>query len=170
MNSERYTQRAQGMIQSAQLLALREGHQRITPEHLTKVLLDDEQGLCRQLSDQAAPKKNAGQHLQTLIQEALDKQPKVSGGGAGQVYLAPEVAQVFETAEKAADKTNDRFVTAEMLFLALSMVEPTKSLFAKAGLLSEPLNQAIQAMRKGHKADSASAEDTYDALNRYARD
>jgi ATP-dependent Clp protease ATP-binding subunit ClpB len=170
MNTERYTQRAQGMIQSSQMLALREGHQRITPEHLAKVLLDDEQGLCRQLCEKAAPGKQAGQHLGSLIQEALSKQPKVSGGGAGQAYLAPEIAQVFETAEKAADKANDRFVTAETLFLALSMVEPTKNLFSKAGILPDLINQAIQALRKGHKADSASAEDAYDALNRYARD
>ncbi|MCE3230761.1 MAG: ATPase [Alphaproteobacteria bacterium] len=170
MNNERYTQRAQGMIQSAQMLALREGHQRITPEHLAKVLLDDDQGLCRQLCEKASPGKQAGQHLESLIQEALSKQPKVSGGGAGQAYLAPEIAQVFEMAEKAADKANDRFVTAETLFLALSMVEPTKSFFSKAGILPDLINQAIQALRKGHKADSASAEDSYDALNRYARD
>jgi ATP-dependent Clp protease ATP-binding subunit ClpB len=174
MNNERYTQRAQGMIQSAQMLALREGHQRITPEHIAKVLLDDEQGLCRQLSDQAAAGSKAegsaaGSHLQALIQEALDKQTKITGSGAGQVYLAPEVAQVFEAAEKAADKANDRFVTVEFLFLALSMVEPTKTLFSKAGVTPTALGQAIQALRKGRKADSATAEDTYDALNRYAR-
>jgi ATP-dependent Clp protease ATP-binding subunit ClpB len=170
MNTERYTQRAQGMIQSAQMLALREGHQRLTPEHIAKVLLDDEQGLCRQLADQSTPQQPSGQQLQHLIEESLGKQTKVSGSGAGQIYLAPEVAQVFETAEKAADKAGDRFVTAELLFLALSMVEPTKGLFAKAGIKSESLNQAIQQMRKGRKADSASAEDTYDALKRYARD
>ena len=131
MNNERYTQRAQGMIQSAQMLALREGHQRITPEHIAKVLLDDEQGLCRQLADQAAGEKpegsTAGSRLQHLIQDALGKQVKVTGSGSGQVYLAPEIAQVFETAEKVADKASDQFVTAETLFLALSMVEPTKT-------------------------------------------
>jgi len=173
MNNERYTQRAQGMIQSAQMLALREGHQRLIPEHIAKVLLDDEQGLCRQLSNQAAgdskTEKGAGARLQLLIQEALDKQTKVTGSSSGQVYLAPEVAQVFEAAEKSADKASDRFVTAEILFLALSMVEPTKTLFSKAGVTSNALNQAIQNMRKGRKADSANAEDTYDALNRYAR-
>jgi ATP-dependent Clp protease ATP-binding subunit ClpB len=169
MNTERYTQRAQGMIQSAQMLALREGHQRISCEHLAKVLLDDEQGLCRQLCDKATPGNASGQQLQALIEESLSKQIKVTGAGAGQVYLAPEVAQVFETAEKAADKASDRFVTAEMLLLALAMVEPTKSLFSKVGIQPEALNKAIQEMRKGRKADSASAEDTYDALNRYAR-
>jgi len=174
MNNERYTQRAQGMIQSAQMLALREGHQRITPEHIAKVLLNDEQGLCRQLSDQAAGGSkaegdSAGSRLQILIQEALDKQTKITGSGAGQVYMSPEVAQVFEAAEKAADKANDRFVTAEILFLALSMVDPTKTLFSKAGVTPTSLSQAIQTMRKGRKADSANAEDTYDALNRYAR-
>ena len=173
MNNERYTQRAQGMIQSAQMLALREGHQRITPEHLAKVLLDDEQGLCRQLCDQAAGVKtegnSPGSQLQQLIQDALNKQVKITGSGSGQVYLAPEIAQAFETAEKFADKANDQFVTAETLFLALSMVEPTKTLFSKAGVTPTALGEAIQSMRKGRKADSANAEDTYDALNRYAR-
>jgi ATP-dependent Clp protease ATP-binding subunit ClpB len=173
MNNERYTQRAQGMIQSAQMLALREGHQRITPEHIAKVLLDDEQGLCRQLADQAAGEKpegsTAGSRLQQFIQDALNKQVKVTGSGSGQVYLAPEIAQVFETAEKVADKASDQFVTAETLFLALSMVEPTKTLFSKSGVTPTALSQAIQSMRKGRKADSTNAEDTYDALNRYAR-
>lgn len=174
MNTERYTQRAQGMIQSAQMLALKEGHQRLTPEHIAKVLLDDEQGLCRQLSDQAAggskiDGEGGGSKLQGIIQEALDKHPKITGSGSGQVYLAPEVAQVFEAAEKAADKAGDRFVTAEALFLALSMVEPTKTLFSKAGVMPSPLNKAIESIRKGRKADSANAEDTYDALNRYAQ-
>ncbi|MGV8948336.1 MAG: ATP-dependent chaperone ClpB [Candidatus Paracaedibacter sp.] len=173
MNNERYTQRAQGMIQSAQMLALREGHQRITPEHIAKVLLDDEQGLCRQLADQAAGEKpegsTAGSRLQQLIQDALNKQVKVTGSGSGQVYLAPEIAQVFETSEKVADKASDQFVTAETLFLALSMVEPTKTLFSKSGVTPTALSQAIQSMRKGRKADSTNAEDTYDALNRYAR-
>ncbi|MBX9805064.1 MAG: ATP-dependent chaperone ClpB [Alphaproteobacteria bacterium] len=170
MNTERYTQRAQGMIQSAQMLALREGHQRITPEHLAKVLLDDDQGLCGQLCELSAPGKDAAKRLLSFIEESLAKQTKVSGGGSGQVYLAPEVAQVFETAEKAADKASDKFVTAEMLFLALSMVEPTKGLFAKANVTPDTLNQAIESLRKGRKADSASAEDSYDALKRYARD
>ncbi|MBM3468220.1 MAG: ATP-dependent chaperone ClpB [Alphaproteobacteria bacterium] len=174
MNSERYTQRAQGMIQSSQMLALREGHQRLMAEHITKVLLEDEEGLCRQLSEQAAAKekaggKDSGTHLLSLVQEILDKQPKISGAGAGQVYLSPEVAQVFEAAEKAADKMGDRFVTVEILFLALSMVEPTKTLFTKAGITSSSLNKAIADLRKGRKADSSSAEDTYDALKRYAR-
>jgi len=167
---ERYTQRAQGLIQSAQMLALREGHQRLMPEHIAKVLLDDDQGLCAQLIDKASGDgMKKSQALQALIQEALAKQTKISGSGAGQVYLAPEVAKVFETAEKAADKAGDQFVSAEMLLLALVMVEPTKSLFTKTGITPEALNQSIQALRKGRKADSASAEDTYDALNRYAR-
>jgi ATP-dependent Clp protease ATP-binding subunit ClpB len=103
MNMERYTQRAQGMIQSAQMLALREGHQRLTPEHIAKVLLEDDQGLCAQLIDKISGdgiKKS--QALKALVEEILAKQAKVSGSGAGQVYLVPEVAQVFETAEKGS--------------------------------------------------------------------
>lgn len=167
MNIERYTQRAQGMIQSAQMLATREGHQRFCPEHLAKVLLDDGEGLCSQIFQTAGGNV---QQLHTLIQESLDKMTKVTGGGAGQVYLSPELAQVFEQAEKIADKLEDKFVSVEALFLALSMIMPTKKLFKDAGATPESLNQAVTTLRKGRKADTASAEDTYDALKRYARD
>lgn len=169
MQTERYTQRAQGMIQSAQMFALREGHQRFTPEHIAKILLDDEEGLCRQLCDQATSNKQISHTLKVLIQEALEKQTKITGS-SGQLYLSPELAQVFEAAEKAAEKAGDQFITIEMLFFALSTQEPTKSYFVKAGLSSAALNQAIQLLRKGRKADSANAEETYDALKRYARD
>lgn len=167
MNIERYTQRAQGMIQSAQMLAIREGHQRFCPEHLVKILLDDDQGLCSQLFQKAG---GDVQHLQRLIQSSLEKLPKITGGGAGQVYVAPELAQIFDQAEKIADKLGDRFVSVEVLFLSLATGVPTKKIFTEAGISPESLNQAINDMRKGRKADSAGAEDTYDALKRYSRD
>ena len=169
MDFEKYTERARGFIQSAQGLALREGHQKFTPEHLLKVLMDDEEGLAAGLI------KQAGGHAGTILQQteaALAAIPKVSGGGAGQLYLAPELARVFEAAEKAAKKAGDKFVTAERLLLALAIEKGSEAskILERNGATPNVLNEAINAMRKGRTADSASAEQAYDALKRYARD
>jgi ATP-dependent Clp protease ATP-binding subunit ClpB len=168
MDFEKYTERARGFIQSAQSLALREGHQRFSPEHLLKVLLDDEEGLAAGLI------KAAGGDSRLALREteaALKKMPKVSGGGAGQVYLAPEMARVFDQAQKLAEKAGDSYVTAERLLQALAMEasDAAKTLKA-AGVTPQGLNQAINAIRKGRTADTASAEQGYDALKKYARD
>jgi len=168
MDFEKYTERSRGFIQSAQSLALREGHQRFTTEHLLKVLLDDEEGLAAGLI------KAAGGDSRIALREietALKKLPKVSGGGAGQVYLSPELARVFETAEKLAGKAGDSFVSAERLLQALAIEgsEAAKALKA-AGVTPQALNEAINAIRKGRTADTASAEQGYDALKKYARD
>ena len=115
MDIEKYTDRAKGFIQSAQGLALREGHQRFLPEHLLKVLLDDEEGLAANLIQAAGGNaKAAHQAVETLLR----KQPKVEGSGAGQVYLAPETARLFDQAEQVAKKAGDSFVTVERLLLA----------------------------------------------------
>jgi ATP-dependent Clp protease ATP-binding subunit ClpB len=168
MDFEKYTERSRGFIQSAQSLALREGHQRFTPEHLLKVLLDDEEGLAAGLI------KAAGGDSRAALREteaALAKMPKVSGGGAGQVYLAPEMARVFDAAQKLGEKAGDSYVTAERLLQALAMEqsEAAKALKA-AGVTAQGLNQAINAIRKGRTADTASAEQGYDALKKFARD
>jgi ATP-dependent Clp protease ATP-binding subunit ClpB len=168
MDFEKYTERSRGFIQSAQSLALREGHQRFSPEHLLKVLLDDEEGLAAGLI------KAAGGDSRAALREteaALAKLPKVSGGGAGQVYLAPEMARVFDAAQKLAEKASDSYVTAERLLqaLAVEQSEAAKALKA-AGVTAQALNQAINAIRKGRTADTASAEQGYDALKKYARD
>src|SRR3954466_6181127 len=116
MEFEKYTERARGFVQSAQSLALRQGHQRFSPEHLLKVLLDDEEGLAAGLI------KAAGGDSRLALREteaALKKLPKVSGTGAGQVYLAPETARVFETAQKLSEKAGDSYVSAERLLQAL---------------------------------------------------
>ena len=117
MNIEKYTERARGFIQSAQSLALREGHQQFLPEHILKVLLDDPEGLAAGLIDRAGGRSREA-HL--AVETALGKLPKVSGGG-GQLYLAPATARVFDAAEKAAEKAGDSFVTVERLLLALSV-------------------------------------------------
>jgi ATP-dependent Clp protease ATP-binding subunit ClpB len=169
MNFEKYTDRAKGFVQAAQNLALREGHQQFGTDHLLKVLLDDPEGLAAGLVDRAG-----GQSRQALasVEQALAKRPKVSGGGAGQVYLAPELARAFDAAEQIAEKAGDKFVTAERLLLALAMDSAGDAgrALKSAGVTPASLNQAINDIRKGRTADSASAEQAYDALKRYARD
>jgi ATP-dependent Clp protease ATP-binding subunit ClpB len=169
MNFEKYTDRSRGFIQSAQSLATREGHQQFAPEHLLKVLLDDPEGLAAGLIDRSGG--NSRQAL-SAVDAALAKRPKVSGGGAGQVYLDPALARVFETAEKAGEKAGDSFVTVERLLLALALEKNSEAgkILAQAGVTPQNLNAAIEALRKGRTADSASAENAYDALKKYARD
>src|SRR6187401_1158084 len=169
MNFEKYTDRARGFIQSAQSMALREGHQQFAPEHLLKVLLYDPDGLAGGLIH-----RSGGQSRQALqaVEAALARRPKVSGGGAGQIYLDPALARVFDAAEKAGEKAGDSFVTVERLLLALALEKDSEAgkILAKAGVSPQSLNAAINALRKGRTADSASAENAYDALKKYARD
>jgi ATP-dependent Clp protease ATP-binding subunit ClpB len=169
MDFEKYTDRARGFIQSAQSLAMREGHQQFTPEHLLKVLLDDPEGLAAGLIDRSGG--NAREAL-AAVETALGKLPKVSGSGAGQVYLAPGLARVFDTAEQAGKKAGDSYVTVERLLLALTLAKDTEAgkLLARAGVTPQNLNAAIEALRKGRSADTATAENAYDALKKYARD
>src|SRR6187397_162657 len=169
MNFEKYTDRARGFIQSAQSLALREGHQQFAPEHLLKVMLDDPEGLAAGLIH-----RSGGQSRQALqaVDAVLAKRPKVSGGGAGQVYLDPALARVFDAAEKAGEKAGDSFVTVERMLLALAVEKDTEAgkILAQAGVTAQGLNTAINALRKGRTADNATAENAYDALKKYARD
>jgi ATP-dependent Clp protease ATP-binding subunit ClpB len=169
MNFEIYTDRARGFVQSAQSLALREGHQQFSPEHLLKVLLDDSEGLAAGLIRKAGGDPRAAL---AAVDAALAKRPKVSGGGAGQLYMAPELARVFDQAEKIAEKAGDKYVTAERLLLALALEKGTEAakILASAGATPQGLNAAINDLRKGRTADTASAEQGYDALKRYSRD
>ena len=169
MNFENYTERARGFVQSAQALAVREGHQQFTPDHVLKVLLDDPEGLASGLIDRAG-----GRSREALIQTeiALKKMPSVQGTGAGQLYLAPTTARLFDSAEKIAKKAGDSFVTVERLLLALAMDKSSEAgkILANAGVNPQALNGAIEELRKGRTADSASAENQYEALRKYARD
>ena len=169
MDFEKYTERSRGFVQAAQTLALRRGHQRLTPEHLLKTLLDDKEGLAANLIRAAG-----GDPAAALagVDAELDKQPKVEGSGAGQVYLSPELARVFEQAEKIAEKAGDSYVTAERILLALAMADgtPAASVLKRAGVNPQSLNAAINEIRKGRTADTASAEQGYDALKKYTRD
>ncbi|MGO4405788.1 ATP-dependent chaperone ClpB [Bosea sp. RAF48] len=168
MNIEKYTDRAKGFLQAAQTIALREGHQQFTPEHLLKALLDDNEGMAAGLIDRAGGQSRVA--LQ-LVDQALARIPKVSGGSGG-LNLTPGLARVFDTAEKAAEKAGDSFVTVERLLLALAIEKDTEAgkALSKAGVTPQALNAAIEAIRKGRTADSASAEQAYDALKKYARD
>ncbi len=169
MNIEKYTERARGFIQSAQSLAMREGHQQFSALHMLKVLLDDSEGLAGGLIDRSGGNSRA---ILTATEDALNKLPKVSGSGAGQVYLAPELARAFDAAEKAAEKAGDSFVTVERLLLGLTLEKGSDagSILRKGGVTPQNLNAAIEALRKGRTADSATAENAYDALKKYARD
>lgn len=169
MNFEKYTDRAKGFLQSAQGLAIREGHQQFTPEHMLKVLLDDEQGLAAGLIDRAGGR--AKQALEKT-EAALAKLPKVSGSGEGQVNLTSALAKVFDQAQKVADKAGDSYVTVERLLLALAIVKAagTSRILTDAGVNAQSLNAAINDLRQGRTADSASAEESYDALKKYAED
>ncbi|QGG92221.1 ATP-dependent chaperone ClpB [Agrobacterium sp. MA01] len=168
MNIEKYSERVRGFLQSAQTYALSEGHQQFTPEHVLKVLLDDEQGMASSLISRAGGDAKA---VRIANDAALAKLPKVSGGN-GQVYLAQPLAKVFSTAEDAAKKAGDSFVTVERLLLALAVESSasTSASLKKGGVTANALNQVINEVRKGRTADGANAEAGFDALKKYARD
>jgi ATP-dependent Clp protease ATP-binding subunit ClpB len=169
MDLEKFTERSRGFFQAAQGIALRNGNQQLTPEHLLKALLDDKEGLAANLmkASGADPAKALA-----AVEKELDKLPKVEGTGAGQIYMAPPLARVLGKAEEAAEKAGDGYVTAERLLLALAMDTSTGAgkALKDAGLTAQGVNSAINDLRKGRKADSATAEDSYDALKKYARD
>jgi ATP-dependent Clp protease ATP-binding subunit ClpB len=169
MDFEKYTERSRGFVQSAQGLALRSGHQRLTPEHLAKVLLDDKEGLAANLIRAAG---GDPERAHTLIEQELKKIPVVEGAGANQFMLDPALARVFAQAEKVAQEAGDSYVTAERLLLALALAEGTATATAlrTAGVTAVKLNGAINDARRGRKADSANAEQSFDALKKYSRD
>ena len=168
MDVEKFTERARGFMQSAQGLALRSNHQQFTPEHLLKVLIDDEEGLAARLIAAAGGRP---EQVREQVERALAKMPRVEGSGSGQVYLSPESARLFDNAEQVAKKAGDTFVTAEYLLLALAMSTGDSARILKdAGVTPQSLNKAIADLRQGRTADSATAENQYDALKKYARD
>tara|TARA_R110002020_G_scaffold19379_2_gene67143 strand:- start:1477 stop:4086 length:2610 start_codon:yes stop_codon:yes gene_type:complete len=168
MNIEKYTERARGFIQSAQTMALGKGHQQFAPIHLLKVLLDDDQGMANGLIERAGGNAKSAR---AAVEAGLAKIPSVSGDGS-QLYLSRELARVFDTAESAAQKAGDSYVTVERLLLALVVEKDTDAgkILASVGVTPQGLNTAIEEIRKGRTADSASAENSYDALKKYARD
>jgi ATP-dependent Clp protease ATP-binding subunit ClpB len=169
MDFEKLSDRLKGFIQSAQTLAVREGNPQITPEHLLKVLLDDPEGLVSGLIARSGG--NAKQALEKT-EAGLAKLPKVSGSGAAQPHMAAALARVLDQAEQMATKAGDSFVTVERALQALSMSKEADAsrILANSGMTPQSLNAAINDLRKGRTADSAGAEQSYDALKRYTRD
>ncbi|KEO61145.1 ATP-dependent chaperone ClpB [Thioclava indica] len=167
MDMEKFTERSRGFLQAAQTIAMREGHQRVVPEHLLKALMDDDQGLSANLIARAGgePKR-----VQEAVDIAVNKLPKVSGGD-GQVYVEQSLVRVLDEAEKIAKKAGDSFVPVERVLMALALVNTRAKDALEAGAVTaQSLNTAINDLRKGRTADSASAEEGYDALKKYARD
>ncbi len=170
MNLEKFTDRAKGFLQSAQTVAIRMNHQRISPEHLLKALLEDNEGMAAGLIARAGgdPKVAVA-----AVDAALAKVPAVSGSGAQQTPgLDNDTVRVLDQAEQVADKAGDSYVTVERLLLALTLAKTTTAgkALADARLTPEALNSAINELRGGRTADTASAEDRYDALKKFARD
>ncbi len=167
MNLEKFTDRARGFLQAAQTIAQREDHQALTPEHLLKALLDDDQGLAANLIARAG---GAPERVLEAVDTALAKLPKVTGS-AGQIYLDNQTAKVLDEAEKLAQKSGDSFVAVERMLTALAMVKSeARGALAAGAVNAQALNAAINDLRKGRTADTATAEEGYDALKRYASD
>ena len=167
MNLDTYTDRARTVLQAAQGAALKNKNQHFAPEHLLAALMDDDSGLAANLIKAAGGRPDM---VADLTKRAVDALPKVEGNP--QLYLQPKTAEVFSTAEEAAKKAGDQYVTAERLLQALSIVSGTKvtDIFKQAGVTANALNTAINDLRQGRTADSASSEDAYEALKKYARD
>ena len=167
MDLSKFTERSRGFIQAAQTIAIRESHQKLAPEHILKALMDDPEGMASNLI------KRAGGEPARVVQVldlSLGKIPKVSGD-AGQTYMDGQTVKLLDEAGKLAKKAGDSFVPVERLLTALAMVKsPAKDALEQGGLSAQALNEAINDIRKGRTADSASAEDSYEALEKYATD
>lgn len=167
MDLEKFTERSRGFLQAAQTIAMRESHQKLAPEHLLKALLDDEEGLAANLIRRAGGEPD---RVVESVELALGKLPKVTGD-AGQTYLDQQTGKVLDEAEKIAKKAGDSYVAVERLLTALAVVKSKAREALEAGAITaQKLNTAINDVRKGRTADTASAEDGYDALKKYARD
>jgi ATP-dependent Clp protease ATP-binding subunit ClpB len=169
MDIEKFSDRSKGFLQSAQMLAQRSNHQQFTPEHLLKVLIEDEEGLAVNL---IATSGGNPQLILPALEAALEKLPQVEGDGANSVYLSNENARLLDSAHQIADKAGDSFVTVERLLQAFTMAKGTDSadILNKAGLTPQALNEAINQLRHGRTADSATAENAYEALKKYSQD
>ena len=167
MDLNKFTERSRGFVQAAQTIAMREGNQSLTPEHLLKALMDDDQGLASNLISRAG---GAPARVAEAVDAAVAKLPKVSGG-SGQVFLDSTTGKVLAEAEQLASKAGDSFVPVERILMALCMVKSKAKEALDAGAVTaQKLNEAINDIRKGRTADTASAEEGYDALKKYARD
>ena len=166
MNLNKFTERAKGFVQNAQSVAIHENHQRLLPEHLLKALIDDDQGLAASLISNSEGNVD---EIALFLNALLEKQVKVKGNA--QPFADPSFLKVLDEAETLAQKSGDQFVATERLLTALAMVKSgAKEALLSAGMTPQKINSSINAMRKGRTADSASAEDNYQALEKYAQD
>ncbi len=168
MDTEKFTERARGFLQAAQTIAIREFHQRITPEHLLKALLDDEEGAAAGLIKSAGgdPKAAAA-----AVEAEIARQPKVQGAGAGQPQITPELVRVLDSAQQVATRAGDEFVAQDRVLLALAASDtPAGRALKAAGATAVALEKAITDIRKGRKVTSQNAEAGFEALKKYARD
>ncbi len=170
MDLEKFTERARGFLQAAQTVALRLNHQRIEPEHVLKALIEDEQGMASGLIARAGGDAKA---VSRALDAELAKIPAVTGSGAASAPgLNGTTIRVLDRAQQIADQAGDSFVTVERLLLALAMAQDNGAgrALAAGAVTPEGLNTAINELRGGRTADTASAEDRYDALKKFARD
>jgi ATP-dependent Clp protease ATP-binding subunit ClpB len=168
MDIEKFTERARGFIQAASTIAIREYHQRLMPEHLLKALLDDSEGAAAGLVRAAG---GDVAKLRAAVDQAVARLPKVSGSGAGQPMISPELVRVLDAAQQSAQKAGDEFVAQDRLLVALANAEgPAGAAMRAAGATAQALDKAVADIRKGRKVTSQAAEDTFDALSKYARD
>ena len=170
MDFDNFTERSQGFIQAAQMLALGKRHQMLQLDHLLKVLLDDREGMAAGLI-----RASGGDPQQALraVEASLDKIPEVyAQGAADQLRMSPEFARFLSTTGEIAKKAGDSFVTVEFMLLGIAMAQGStaQKALADAGVTADGLNKAINEVRGGRKADTASAEQGYDALKKYTRD
>ncbi len=166
MNLEKFTERSRGFLQAAQTIAVRENHQRLAPEHLLKAIMDDDQGMAANLIRRAGGEPA---RVSQAVALALGRLPKVTGDA--QPFMDPGLVKVLDESEKLAKKAGDSFVPVERILMALAMVPGAAKQALDAGAVTaQNLNAAINDIRKGRTADTASAEEGYDALKKYARD
>ncbi|HNQ92774.1 MAG TPA: ATP-dependent chaperone ClpB [Alphaproteobacteria bacterium] len=170
MDFERFSEKLRSVLQKAQTLAMRSKHQSLEPEHLLKVMMEEEDGNTLRLI------KNAGgdaSRLKKDVEQSLAKLPSVEGPGAGGLRISSDLAKILDQAMQLAEKAGDKFLTSERLLQAMTLAPKTADIsghFEDAGVSASAMNAAINDLRKGRTADSAGAEDTFDSLNKYARD
>ncbi len=168
LEMEKFTERSRGFLQAAQTIAIREFHQRLTPEHLLKALLDDEEGAAAGLIRAAGGQPQAAK---TAVDAEMARQPKVQGGGAGHPQATPELVRLLDAAQQSATKAGDSFVAQDRLLVALAASDgPAAGALRDAGVNAQSLERALAEIRKGRKVTSENAEAGFDALKKYARD
>jgi ATP-dependent Clp protease ATP-binding subunit ClpB len=168
MEIEKFTERSRGFLQAAQTIAIREFHQRITPEHLLKALLDDEEGAAAGLIKAAGGDPAIAR---SVTEAEIARQTKVQGGGAGQPQITPDLVRVLDSAQQTATKAGDEYVAQDRLLVALAAGDtPAARALRSAGAAPQALEKAVADIRKGRKITSQNAEQSFDALKKYARD